>query len=78
MSSEEIELTEVTVEAVTAIVQHPHTMRYKNHLMKCSADMLYKFEKILDYERNHPEGNKVGYFFLKKFTTSKQIKIKIL
>ncbi|RZC40401.1 importin-13, partial [Asbolus verrucosus] len=58
MSSEEMELTEVTVEALTAIIQHPHTNRYKNHVMKCSADMLYKFEKILECERNSPECNK--------------------
>jgi hypothetical protein len=58
MSSEEMELTEVTVEALTAIIQHPHTNRYKNHVMKCSADMLYKFEKILENERNSLESNK--------------------
>jgi hypothetical protein len=60
MSSEEMELTEVTVEALTAIIQHPHTNRYKNHVMKCSADMLYKFEKILENERNSLESNKVS------------------
>ncbi|EFA09709.1 importin-13 [Tribolium castaneum] len=58
MSPEEMELMEVTVEALTTIIQHPHTNRYHNHVMKCSADMLYKFEKILECERNSPESNK--------------------
>ncbi|KAJ3642174.1 hypothetical protein Zmor_024983 [Zophobas morio] len=58
MSSEEMELMEVTVEALTAIIQHPHTNRYQGLVMKCSADMLYKFEKILECERNSPECNK--------------------
>lgn len=60
MSSEEMELMEVTVEALTAIIQHPHTNRYQGLVMKCSADMLYKFEKILECERNSPECNKVS------------------
>lgn len=58
MSSEEMELTEMTVEALTAIIQHPHSTRYKNHVLKYSADMLYKFDKILDCESNSPESNK--------------------
>lgn len=59
LSCEEIELSEVTVEALTAIMQHPHTNKYKNHVTKYAAQILYKFEKILDAERNLPELNKV-------------------
>lgn len=59
LSGEEIELSEVTVEALTAIIQHPHTHKYKNHVTKYAAQILYKFEKILDAERNMPELNKV-------------------
>lgn len=59
MSSEEIELIEVCVEALTAIIQHPHTNKYKNHITKYGANVLYKFDKILDAERNNTEMNKV-------------------
>ncbi|KAJ8931893.1 hypothetical protein NQ314_015162 [Rhamnusium bicolor] len=58
LSGEEMELSEVTVEALTAVIQHPHTQKYKNHVTKCAAQILYKFEKILDAERNLPELNK--------------------
>ncbi|XP_018575465.1 importin-13 [Anoplophora glabripennis] len=58
LSGEEIELSEVTVEALTAIIQHPHTNKYKNHITKYAAQILYKFDKILDAERNLPELNK--------------------
>ncbi|KAJ8920238.1 hypothetical protein NQ315_011899 [Exocentrus adspersus] len=58
LSGEEMELSEATVEALTAIMQHPRTNRYENHVRKYAAEILYKFEKILDAERNLPELNK--------------------
>lgn len=56
---EEEELIEVTVEAITTIIQHPHTHKYKNHVKKYAAQILYKFDKILETERNQQEMNKV-------------------
>ncbi|CAH0554758.1 unnamed protein product [Brassicogethes aeneus] len=58
VSMEEMELTEVTVEALNAIMQHPHTFKYKNHVTKYGASMLYKFQRILDTERNSSDCNK--------------------
>ncbi|XP_060533437.1 importin-13 [Cylas formicarius] len=58
LSGEEIELTEVTVEALTAVIQHPHTTRFRNSVNKHAASILYKFEKILDAERSCNDLNK--------------------
>lgn len=60
MSSEEIELIEVAVEALTATIQHPHANKFKNHITKYGANILYKFDKILDVERNNSEMSKVN------------------
>lgn len=58
---EEEELIEVTVEALTTIIQHPHTYKYKNLVKKYAAQILYKFEKILETETTQQEMNKVVY-----------------
>ncbi|XP_017777342.1 PREDICTED: importin-13 [Nicrophorus vespilloides] len=58
MSSEEMELTEVTLEALTAVIQHPHTSKYKSYILKHSANILEKFNKILETETGNPEPNK--------------------
>ncbi|XP_030761642.1 importin-13 [Sitophilus oryzae] len=58
ISGEEMELIEVAVEAVTTIIQHPHTSMYKNHVIKYTENILYKFEKIIEAERNAEELNK--------------------
>ncbi|XP_066144032.1 importin-13 [Euwallacea fornicatus] len=50
LSGEEMELSEVAVEALTAIVQHPDTSKYTYNVTKFVASMLYKFEKIIDTE----------------------------
>lgn len=57
---EEEELIEVTIEAITTILQHPHTHKYKNLVKKYAAQILYEFEKILETERNQQEMNKVN------------------
>lgn len=50
---------EVAVEALTAILQHPHTHKYRSHVMKHSSNILEKFNKILDAESASPDHNKV-------------------
>lgn len=57
---EEEELIEVTIEAITTIIQHPHTHKYKNLIKKFAEQILFKFEKILDSETNQQEMNKVN------------------
>lgn len=56
-----MDLIEITVEALTAVFQHPHTHKYKNHVFKYAAQILGKFDKILDVERNQQDMNKVTY-----------------
>ncbi|KAL3269998.1 hypothetical protein HHI36_009055 [Cryptolaemus montrouzieri] len=58
LSLEEVELMEVTVETLSAIVQHPNTCKYRNHVNKFCANMLYKFQKILAMERCCEDPNK--------------------
>nr|XP_023016912.1 importin-13 [Leptinotarsa decemlineata] len=55
---EEMDLIEVTLEALVGIIQHPYTSRFKNHILKFSANVLSKFDKILEAERNQEETNK--------------------
>lgn len=55
---EEIEIIEVAIEALTAIIQHPNAGRYRNQVIKFCVSMLYKFEKILNAERCSPDPNK--------------------
>lgn len=59
MTSEEIELTEMTIETLTTVVQHPHSHRYKKHILAFTTQILEKFGKILDIERNSQDPNKV-------------------
>ncbi|CAH1099739.1 unnamed protein product [Psylliodes chrysocephalus] len=58
LSCDEMDLIEITVEALTAVFQHPHTHKYKNHVFKYAAQILGKFDKILDVERNQQDMNK--------------------
>ncbi|CAH1165774.1 unnamed protein product [Phyllotreta striolata] len=58
LSCDEMDLIEVTVEALTAVFQHPHTHKYKTHVFKYAAQILEKFDKILDVERNQQDMNK--------------------
>ncbi|XP_050507704.1 importin-13 [Diabrotica virgifera virgifera] len=58
LSGDEMDLMEITVEALTAIFQHPNTHKYKNHVFKYAAQILHKFDKILDVERNQQDMNK--------------------
>lgn len=60
MSSEEIEFTETTLEALTAIMQHPHTLKYRTYVVKHASNMLEKFTKILDAEKTSTDPNKVS------------------
>ncbi|CAG9760659.1 unnamed protein product [Ceutorhynchus assimilis] len=57
-SAEETELSEVIVEALTIIIQDPVTTKYKYYVTKFAANILYKFEKILEAERASSELNK--------------------
>lgn len=59
MASEEMEVAEVTLEALTAVVHHPNTHKYRNYIMKHTANMLGKFMKILDMERSLSDPNNV-------------------
>lgn len=63
MASEEMEVAEVTLEALTAVVHHPNTHKYINYIMKHTANMLGKFSKILDTERNSSDLNNVSFRF---------------
>ncbi|CAH2016898.1 unnamed protein product [Acanthoscelides obtectus] len=36
---EEMDVMETAVEALTAIIQHPHTHRYKNNVTKYAANI---------------------------------------
>lgn len=58
MSAEEMELIEVTLEALTAVVQHPHTTKYPGYVMKHTTNILDKFNKILNNEKASAELNK--------------------
>ncbi|CAG9822067.1 unnamed protein product [Phaedon cochleariae] len=58
LSCDEMDAIETTVEALTSIIQHPHTHKYKNHVLKYTAQILYSFDKILDIERNQQDMNK--------------------
>lgn len=59
MSLEELEITEMTTEGLNAIMQRPSTRKYRSHVMKHTANILEKFGKILEAERNSLDSNKV-------------------
>lgn len=59
LSTEELELTEVTLEGLTAVVQHPNTHKYRNYIMKHTSNILEKFIKILQTEKTSSDPNKV-------------------
>lgn len=59
MSLEELEITEMTTEALNAIMQRPSTRKYKSHVMKHTSNIMEKFSKILDAERTNVDPNKV-------------------
>ncbi|KAL1494258.1 hypothetical protein ABEB36_009882 [Hypothenemus hampei] len=58
LSAEEIELSEVTTEALTAILRHPLSCKFKFHINKFAVNVLYKFQKIIDNELQSSEINK--------------------
>ncbi|KAH1009274.1 importin-13 [Dendroctonus ponderosae] len=58
LSAEEMELSEVALEALTAIAQHPNTAKYEHHLTKFAANVMYKFEKIFEAEMRCNDLNK--------------------
>lgn len=58
MFSEEMELTEVTLEAISSIIQHPHTHKYRTYVIKHTETMLNSFSKILQVERQNADQNK--------------------
>lgn len=60
LSTEELELTEATLEALTAVVQHPNTHKYKNYVLKHTENILEKFSKILQAEGSNNDQNKVS------------------
>lgn len=59
MSLEELEITEMTTEALNAIMQRPGTRKFRNHILKHTANFLEKFGKILNAERTNADPNKV-------------------
>lgn len=59
--TEELDVIEIAVEALTSIIDHPQTHKFRNHVKKYAAQILDKFGKILDVERNQHELNKVLY-----------------
>lgn len=62
-----MELTEVTLEGLTAVVQHPNTHKYRSYIMKHTAIILEKFTKILQTEKTNPDPNKVNFWPVKSF-----------
>lgn len=56
--SEEMELTEVTLEAISSIIQHPQTHKYRTYVIKHTSSMLESFSKILEVERVNSDQNK--------------------
>lgn len=59
MSLEELEITEMTTEALNAIMQRPSTRKYRSHVIKHTANFLDKFGKVLGAERANSDPNKV-------------------
>lgn len=59
MSLEELEITEMTTEALNAIMQRPSTRKYRSHVIKHTANFLEKFGRVLEAERTNPDPNKV-------------------
>ncbi|KAG5892535.1 hypothetical protein JTB14_011124 [Gonioctena quinquepunctata] len=58
LSGDELDLIETSVEALTTVMQHQQAHRYKNHILTYTAQILYKFEKILDVEINQQDMSK--------------------
>ncbi|KAK9881689.1 hypothetical protein WA026_017206 [Henosepilachna vigintioctopunctata] len=58
LSPEEMELMEVTIEALTAVIELPQTYKYKTYVNEFTVSMLFKFQKILMAEKVSPEPNK--------------------
>lgn len=63
MSSDEIELTEAAIEALTAMMSHPFTHKYPSIVIKNLTDMLDNFMKIIEIEQHNKDQNKVSFFF---------------
>lgn len=59
MSSEEMELTEVVLEALSSIMSQPQTHKYTRHILRHTSNILNKFGKILEKERQSTDPNKV-------------------
>lgn len=60
LSSEELELMEVALEAMSSIMLHPQTHKYQGYIVKHTANILFKFVKILERERCTTDSNKVS------------------
>lgn len=58
LSCDEMDLIEITVEALTAVFQLPHAHQYKSYVFKYAAQIIPEFDKILDVERNQQDMNK--------------------
>lgn len=63
MNSEELEITEMTTEALNVVMQRPSTRKYRSHVMKHTANILRKFGAILEAERVSLDPNKVILVF---------------
>ncbi|XP_018334256.1 importin-13 isoform X2 [Agrilus planipennis] len=58
MASEEMDLIEVTLEALSSIILHPQTYKYKSYVSRHATNFLQNFNKILEKERHSPNSNK--------------------
>ncbi|KAF5269678.1 hypothetical protein FQA39_LY08601 [Lamprigera yunnana] len=58
MSSEELDLTEVAIEALSAVMLQPQTMNYPKHVLTHTSNILDKFGKILENECQIGDPNK--------------------
>lgn len=60
MSSDEIEFTEIAIEALTSTMSHPYTHKYPTIVIKNLTDMLDSFMKIIEVEQNKKDQNTVS------------------
>lgn len=58
MSSEELELTEVAIEALSSIMLQPQTPKYTKYVLTHTSNILEKFGKILEQESQTGDPNK--------------------
>ncbi|KAK5644398.1 hypothetical protein RI129_005698 [Pyrocoelia pectoralis] len=58
LSSEELELTETAIEALSSVMLQPQTLKFNTYVMKHTCNILEKFGKILENESQTGDSNK--------------------